>query len=110
MKETDKNLKKLTWKYFWENKLIELLIVIGVVFIPFFLGKLYGLAIPKMVFVKIFGVEYTGAILENWILGVLGLIILATIAGVIYAIIQGNWNWAEEKAERKIKKIEKSNQ
>ena len=110
MKETDKNLKKLTWKYFWENKLIELLIVIGVVFIPFFLGKLYGLAIPKMVFVKIFEVEYTGTIFQNWIIGIFGLIILTLIALVIYRVIQGNWNWAEEKAERKIKKIEKSNQ
>ena len=110
MKETDKNLKKLTWKYFWENKLIEVLIIINAVFIPFFLGKLYALAIPKIVFAKMFGTEYTGTILENWLIGFFGLMILTLIALVIYSIIQGNWNWAEEKAERKIKKIEKSNQ
>ncbi len=107
MKEENKNLKKLTWKYFWENKLIEVLAVIGFVLIPFFFGKVCSLIIPDTIYESIFEVNYIGTIGQQWLFGAVILFILAIIVAVIGAIIYSNWNWAEKRAEEKIEKSKK---
>ncbi len=107
MKEKDKNLKKLTWKYFWQNKLLEVLILIGVLFIPFGIGTIFSSVLPSKILEEMFKPHiYTGTIGQQWLCGAFILFILVIIGGVIYGIIHVNWSWAKNRTERKMEEKE----
>ncbi len=107
MKEKEENSKKLIWKYFWQNKLLEVLILIGILFIPFSIGAIFSSTSLKIMCEGMFKPHiYTGTIGQQWVCGVFTLFILAIIVAVIYGIILFNWNWAKNRAERKAEEKE----
>ena len=91
-------LTKLTWKYFWIRKFVEILIVLALIFIPYLVG---------LHFYECDGRLYSGvcgdSLLDWWGKGiwaclsvVMGIIILVLIIGL-------NWGKAESKARSKLK-------
>jgi NADH:ubiquinone oxidoreductase subunit 5 (subunit L)/multisubunit Na+/H+ antiporter MnhA subunit len=98
----EKKLRKLIWKYFWQRKLIELLILTLIIFIPYFLGRISWKRFNTT--------EYyvdIGNVFLCWFGGAVALITALLIAFSICMIIHSNWTKAKEKAEEKIKKLNK---
>ena len=108
-------LKSLTWKYFWQQKLkeimIALLIIVGAIFIPYLVGSL----IPDYFQLTIMGTDICYierqvncglGFWEHWVTGLLivlfgGLIISLIIKG-IYEWIKSNWTKASERASEEL--------
>jgi len=99
----EQRLNKLTWKYFWQQKLGEvsryLAVVLGVVFVPYSVGVILNLYFFE---------------LEGFInLWVGGFIIVVGLYGFVLIIsfvlkefkdwIKLNWEKAEERAKDKLK-------
>ncbi len=90
-------LNRLTWKYFWQQKLKEVGLTIailgGLTFIPYWFGLLC---------LKIFNeIEYEKAII--WCYGILGLFVIALVVLFVGYWIDCNWKKARKKAKKKIK-------
>lgn len=104
-------LKSLTWKYFWQQKLKEIIIVllmiVGVIFIPYLVGSL----IPDHanMFILHEGVCFIEKQIdcglgfwEHWFQGFVivffGGIIIGLIIKGIYEWIKSNWKKADGRA------------
>ena len=90
-------LNRLTWKYFWQQKLKEVGLTIvglcGLVFIPYWVGLLC---------LKIFNeIEHVRGLI--WVYGIFGLFVIAFLVLFIGYWIDCNWEKAREKAKKKIK-------
>lgn len=110
MKEQE--LKSLTWKYFWEQKIKELawtLLVLAILGIYYVIIDYTNCKFPTF-----FGSaeEFTcHSVYENigymclfsLVLMVIG-VILFFIGHVIYAIIKSNWKKAKKRAEKELEK------
>lgn len=105
--EKEKQIKKLTWKFFWEQKIKEvclfIIIIPFVIFVPYWLGKimdrLFTIEIPdnlKFVF-WIFGLLFL----------MLAIVILYAIGTMSYEWIMNNWERAEYRAREKLIKSKK---
>jgi len=103
-------LRKLTWKYFWEQKIkevgIALLIIIGIIFIPY----LVGICFPESYIRFILDLESKNLITYwmYWGAGFLNLVIPIVFIGVFYNLISNwvgsNWKKATERAKCKLAK------
>ncbi len=107
MKEKEENSKKLIWKYFWQNKLLEVLVLVCIFLIPFSIGKSISSTSLKIMYEGMFKPHmYTGTIGQQWLFGASILFILAMIVAGIYGIISRNWNLAKDKVKRKMEEKE----
>ena len=97
-------LNKLTWKYFWQQKLKEvgltIAILAGGIFIPYWVGLLC---------LKIFNeIEHIRGLI--WIYGIVGLFVIAFSSLFIGYWMSCNWEKASRKARKKLKIKEKQNE
>lgn len=110
MNKQDK-IKSLTWKYFWEQKIEEIFIVVFVsIFlslVPYMLGKYFN-----FISTTNYGDLITGFNLSMiyWILGIGELILIIAVLGLVYLIFKGlyiwiinNWKKAQKRARSEIK-------
>ena len=115
-------VNKLTWKYFWQQKIKEislfLIVVVSIIFIPYILGHNIGDNMDIGC-----GTNGSGEIgechyLVQWIEGlayiflggcciVFCLFILAMIYDLLEDWIKSNWNRAEERAKKELKVVRK---
>ena len=87
--------------------MLEVLILVDILFIPFSIGKILSSASLNIIYEGLIKPDlYTGTIGQQWLCGVFILFILAIIVAVVYGIIAFNWNWAKNRAERKMEKEE----
>jgi ABC-type multidrug transport system fused ATPase/permease subunit len=95
----NEKLKKLTWKYFWRQKLKEvgltLLIAAVGIFIPYWIGKFVGLIFNNV------DISTKG---NSWIAGIFALLVLSLIGYLLYLWIEYNWDKAKNKAIKELKK------
>lgn len=105
--------RRLTWKYFWEQKIKEVLSVLGwlglFIAIPFLLGQFIGDNIDMMctgdrVAEPLTGgfsllVGYKCGIIERWIEGIIYCVPIGTVIFFMTIWIKGNWRKAKERAE-----------
>ena len=111
-------LRKLTWKYFWQQKakemIIALLILVAVIFIPYFVGTLfpdYALLTTtqsSQCFINR-QVDCGSGFWEHWITGLFplafgGLFLGLIIKGIVI-LIKSNWRKAERRAEDELRKV-----
>ncbi len=103
-------IRKLTWNYFLEQKAKEifttLIIVLGVIFIPFGLGSLVGDGVNE-VCGDDWGTPVECNWLETWFEGLIYIAILGFIGTILWMWIENNWNKALEKAKRDYRKKKK---
>lgn len=97
-----KQLKKLTWKYFWQQKLKEFLFFIGIASIVIFVPYYFGVLTCKVIGERIEGLFF----LWTWILGAL-LLVLVMLIGmfifwVIKEIVRLNWEKAQIRAKEEL--------
>lgn len=99
-------LKKLTVKYFWQQKTLEVLSFIGgivaIIFIPYLLGILTNIIFK-------FPEGYVSNHGGIWTIGLMFVLILVLIGLLIYVIyraieywISENWEKAEKRAKLKL--------
>jgi len=86
-------IRKETWKFFWKQKALEILIVIAVITLAYIIGLL----LPNSMCDNFVG---------KWILG-LGIMffiifVLVSIIIILRDFIKSNWRKAEKKAKIKI--------
>lgn len=103
-------LYRLTWKYFWQQKVkeVSLLILItgSITLLPYYLGRLALLIFGKEKICKISGLDSYNCILRYdhlWDIGFIVLLIILIIILVIYQWIKSNWKKAKRRAEKEIK-------
>lgn len=100
-----KDLKKLTWKYFWEQKGDELMPVRIVLIV---LAGAGSLILIMMNILYLCGVEEAIRI-NPWLFGIcISYLSCLIIWGLIYWI-KDNWEWATERAEEDLKKLNGGN-
>lgn len=102
----EKEIRKLTWKYFWEAKINELgllslivLILIGLVFV--FYG--IGIVVDKLGLCNELINGNCIIFVDFFLVGLMFSFALAMVSGFIYLIISVNWKNAKKKAEVEIK-------
>ncbi|MCK9429517.1 MAG: hypothetical protein M0R17_05895 [Candidatus Omnitrophica bacterium] len=97
---------KLTWKYFWEQKLKELGIFIfgvaGFVFIPYYFTILILFKVFPNLYINMFGEP----IIMFWLMGLIFLFIISFLVAIIIKgiieFIKWNWNKADERARKEL--------
>jgi len=102
MKTTKQDkIERLTKKYFWEQKIKEVVIGFICLITPYFLG----LAVRQ-----IFSIPESADPVSYWLLGFLSLILLVSSGVCIYMIylffmcwIDCNWEKAKERAEKEVR-------
>jgi uncharacterized membrane protein YdjX (TVP38/TMEM64 family) len=105
-------LKNLTKKYFWKQKLIEITIII-LSLIAFYSLSYFGSWIDGKYF-KDCSISYNGCIMntfgEHIMYSLLGLLLLAMlfvvliiVGGLLYWWIANNWKKAKRKAKKELK-------
>jgi hypothetical protein len=101
-------LKSLTWKYFWRQKITEILLFLiitpAVIFIPYLLGHNIGDNMSSWCRNNLYGDEVPCNIYFQWFEG-LGYIVL--IAGTLFVLaffgylwISSNWERAKKRARQ----------
>lgn len=92
-------IKKRTWKYFWQQKLEEIGLTLGitggVIFLPYYLSILFS---------NIFKLEKNDSKIIIWFGGLVLLLGIAMIFLVFCAWIETNWEKAKERAKEDYKK------
>lgn len=107
-------LKGLTWKYFWEQKIEEirkaffftsvaLLIIAAVVFIPYLLGHFIGDNVSKVCSEE-WDSQEDCDISMQWGEGVLYLAIPGLLLVFFWAWIEDNWSKAKRRAKKELKR------
>jgi formate hydrogenlyase subunit 3/multisubunit Na+/H+ antiporter MnhD subunit len=98
------DIKKLTWKYFWQQKLKEIGIFVGIVggiiFLPYWFGLLTKLIFP-MFETDFFEGEFGR--FSIWLHGLFFLALFLLILLVIWYWVEINWDKAKERAEKELK-------
>ena len=100
-------IKSLTWKYFWEQKLKEIGRGIGIAFlftiVPYFIGILVGVEFLGECTYEFY---FACVIIANWMVGLIFLIIGGGIFTLIFVVlrdwIKSNWKKAKKRAIEKI--------
>ena len=103
--KNEEQIKKLTWKYFLQQKAWEvgkfLVIVGGIVFIPYWLGllseKWFGFA------THLAKVGNLPNLFDIWFAGFFSSCGIAVVVGIFYGLYcwaKSNWEKATERAER----------
>lgn len=107
-------LNKLTWKYFLQQKVKEIGVVILVIFLitlfPYFLGSLLNTVAPE--FVSSSEIESdVGLVILLWIVGIVLMFALGVMFAIIISItraitkwINSNWRKARKRAYEEIRK------
>jgi len=105
-------LEKLTWEFFWQQKIKEIVIaifiIIGLIFIPTLLGNLG---------ISLWGDEFVCGIpspenacevnsVNTWWAGLVVLVVLAIAITILYFLgtlwLTSNWDKATERAKKKL--------
>lgn len=101
-------IKSLTWKYFWQQKVKEVLITIFGLFLFFIIPTSIGKILKVIGFMK--PEDCLGGIcgrFETWGTSLAFIVFLVTVICILYSLIESwiesNWEEAEYKAMRKIK-------
>ncbi len=93
----NKQIRQRTWKYFWEQKLTEigvtLGIIVGVTFVPYWLGRLFFHIIKKP----------QDFFMADWFVGIILLLVLMLLTVGIFQWIDCNWEKAKKKAKKDFK-------
>ncbi len=107
--------RSLTWKYFWQQKTKELLIVPTVIFIGYFLAIMTRWF--EVYTNDKFGFELTCETLSGWcwlsygILGLLLLILVTLVSGIVlfigFVFINSNWQRAKKRAKEEVRKTKR---
>lgn len=110
-------INELTWKYFWQQKVREvslfLLVVISIIFVPYFSGYFVGDNIDEMCGPYV-GIEQECSNFDMWIEGlayifmiIVGMALVYIFGSLMYEVfknwIESNWEKAKHKAEKEIK-------
>ena len=112
-------LKKLTWKYFWEQKLIEVIIGLVIIAAIMFISYLVGICLPDWQQITIgpdnpcylnheldCGLGFWDYWITGLLMSVMGGIILGLIGKGLYEWIRFNWEKASSRAEKKLDKVD----
>lgn len=95
--EKNNELRKRIWKIFWRNKALELSGLLGLIFLPYWTGRLVELIYPLYQYIQ-----------SYWLEGLFALGMLGFISMIIYWIIICNWEIAVREAKgKKTKTIKK---
>lgn len=100
-------LNNLTWKYFTEQKLLEVLIVLGILFIPY-LASFFGKKIPfeplqtLLSYETFFGMWFDGLLTIFLVIFLIAFVLF--VLGVILVFLWKNWEKAERRAKKKLRK------
>lgn len=115
----DKQERTLIWKYFWQQKLIEvvrvLLIVLAIIFIPFTIGHYIGDNIDIMCDYNLYSAADCNNFMQ-WVEGLfwifvtlIGLYIFSKILiGIFKTLsswVESNWTRARKRAKAEVQKI-----
>lgn len=113
MKSENKQIKKLTWKYFLRQKfkevMLPVLIIPGVISISYLYGIFMKPILPSWQFEKGFWIWIDGVLLlmiSIAIIGAIGLVLVGIFSIIISIIIKWmkkNWKKAREKAKKELK-------
>jgi len=115
MKELEKRkkIRSLTWRYFIKKKVKEILItfgvIFGVVFLPYWIGKISNSIFPSWTtgLCRFFEcTEIDTSLL--WSMGFIELLVLCIVSIFLFAWLRNNWIRAEEKAEGIIEEEEEA--
>lgn len=103
----EKELKEITWIYFIQQKVLELLLIPAIVMIPYLVGDFAG-----NLWSKFFGIPTFPSAFSLWLFGIFNLILFILIISTVFTLINNwivfNWNWANEKAKRYLKNERRS--
>ena len=107
-------LKQLTWKYFIQNKIKEIVwtvvILAAIIFIPYLLGNSIGDNRSEWCDMDMY-YEYDCNVGMIWLEGFLyligGIVALIITIVLIYRWFKSNWNKAERKAEEELRSSHK---
>ena len=109
-------LKLLTWKYFWQQKfkeiIIALLIIVALIFVPYFVGHL----VPES-WVVALGTSYDNpchdvsipcklGFWNYWFGGVLPTILLVAVFFLSRELAKSNWRKAGRRAEEELRRVD----
>ena len=117
-----KEMNKLVWKYFWQQKIKEvsigLLVILGIIFLPILVYHLSNVILPELT-QETFNLLNGGMTdLTNkfnlgalyWIIGILHLLVVAAGLAALFVLyvilenwISSNWNKAVDRAYEEIK-------
>jgi glucan phosphoethanolaminetransferase (alkaline phosphatase superfamily) len=108
--EQKQQIKKLTWKYFWQQKVVESIVgIFGIatlIYLPyyfmFFLNYLFN--------TTEFTTNFDGSnmdVVSIWVIGLLCLVILCLVCYLLFILakewVKSNWNKAKKRAESEVK-------
>lgn len=116
----NKQIRSLTWKYFWQQKwdetkgfLIGFLIVLGFIFVPYILGIIFGVepAICNLDLVEECNpFDYWISGLSYCFVGIIfgmSILFIICIGALFYFWIEENWNLAKRRAIRDCRRKKK---
>ena len=101
-KKIEEQIKSLTWSKFWKYKISEIMGLLIFILIPYYVGIFLSkvhLVITRWFF-EGFSVPYSFGV--YWIVGILGIMMLACVVAIPIFWIYFNWKRAKENAEEEV--------
>jgi len=112
--ENNKELRSLTWKHLWQQKLkevsITIVIIVGILFLPYLIGIMFPNQFQANYYSELpcYGNPDTCdfGYWDYWITGFLTIFCGALIGAMLFfsgrEIVKANWNKAEERARKEL--------
>lgn len=97
---SQEEINSLTWKYFWEQKILEVFIAIGFGLIGWF----YVIGLPIAIGILILDSLDTTI---NWMVGIFTILILSFVLVMISCWFESNWKKAKYKARKELREVKK---
>ena len=109
MDSKKEKIRKQTWKYFWQQKIIEIvlaaIIIPSIIFLPYLLGSNLGDNKSSLCGAS-WEAESCG-IFATWVEGIswilISTLVLFLVGLLIYLWIEKNWEIAKDRARKKMR-------
>jgi len=106
-------LKSLTWKYFWQQKITEvsigIFVILAILFIPYLLGMIVVNIFNPTCIAWASDIVVTCDIFHIWTFGIIAIILTGLAVIIILKWIESNWKKASKRARAKLNIGKKKN-